>query len=473
MLKLVLALLLILSLCSVSADDEFDAKNTIALTEDNFEKAKGGTWMVMFWAPWCGHCRRVKPYFAEASALGREDVSLGTVDCTADNGKPLCDQLGVSSYPSFRYSIDGSEMMKYEGPRSTDDFVRFVDRLGNHSLHVLQFTSADIEELEKRDDVNVFVFCTEDGKPTEQVTWVSRRGLTYGRSYFGTIPSSTPVCGNRNTGFLINDVGKTEIAPSKGAVEECLEDEVDSVRLKSVLEWVAKHKHLAVDRIDQGTFHHMSVTDKPYLFMLVSKEGEWDDQRPFLNVLRKVVEKPYAETFAFGWLDGIAYGEWVADFIDLSSLPTVLVYHIGDESSFTSEEAKIAVHHAVAQGGDEDGAMQASVEDMIEGIATGRYELTFQGPAGHILGLSQKFFPLILPQLKELRRSAQSDVFFIGLVLIMVVLLVTVVVNFIQIALGGGVEPEPRFANPQGMTRAQQQMLREQLIREAANKKKE
>ena len=306
--------------------------------------------------------------------------------------------------------------MKYEGPRSVDDFVRFVERIGDEKLHVLKFNEADIKVLQARDDVNVFVFCTPDGEPTEQVRWIASRGLTYLRAYFGTHPSDSALCGGQNTAFLINDVGTQEIFPEKGSVDECMGDELDSVRLRSVMEWVIKHKHLAVDRIDQSTFHHLAKDKSPRLLMFISREGEWEDVRPYLKVLREVSQLPIAEDFTFGWLDGVNFLEWVEDLVPAADLPAVIVYCVEDESAYTADSVRIAVQHAVSNREDTDGVMKAAVERFIQDINSGELRPTFNGPAGYVLGPVQRIAPSLLPYLHELRRGAQSDVLFIGLV---------------------------------------------------------
>ncbi|KAJ9473563.1 Protein disulfide isomerase-like 5-1 [Diplonema papillatum] len=465
-----IVLVLLLSVFSpVLCDDAVPESSAVAFTEENFSQTQEGTWMLMFWAPWCAHCRRVKPQFHEAgNHLKEKAPGLGTVDCTAEESKPVCDSLGVSSYPTFKYMVDGSEVMQYDGPRSPDDFVRFMSRLADSSIHVLAFTEADLSELQKRDDVNVFVFCVPPGTgATPQITWIARRGLTFGRSHFGIHPSNTKLCGGRSTAFLLNDMGWTEVTPEKGSAEESLEDDIDSARMRSVLSWVAKRKHLMVDRIDQSTFHHVAKSDKPYLCMFVTKDETWETVRPFLNVLRKVTDKPLAEEFAFGWLDGVSYADWISELVPLDRLPTILIYHMADESSFASEEATIAVHHAVAAGEDSDGAMQAAVEDMLAGVLSGRYQLIFNGPSGYILGAAQRVAPFLLPHLRELRRAAQSDVLFIGMVLVICALLMILIVNFIQLIVFGPSELDPMDPDGRGGSahRPQAQMTQQQLQR--------
>jgi thiol-disulfide isomerase/thioredoxin len=75
MAKASLLLVFIVGLLSqVSCDD------VIALTRSNFdEQTLSGSWMIAFYAPWCGHCKRLEPIwtqFATAAAV-QGDVKVG------------------------------------------------------------------------------------------------------------------------------------------------------------------------------------------------------------------------------------------------------------------------------------------------------------------------------------------------------------------------------------------------------------
>jgi len=81
--------------------------------------------LVMFFAPWCGHCKKMKPSFAEASTiLAKEDVALAQVDATAL--KDLAKEHEVSSYPTLKIFFEGAFAEEYEGGRSTDELVSYM-----------------------------------------------------------------------------------------------------------------------------------------------------------------------------------------------------------------------------------------------------------------------------------------------------------------------------------------------------------
>merc|ERR1711977_735034 len=76
-LLVLLGLSLTLSACVVTAEEEGgdDAFKALELTIDNFDDKVGGADLsgVFFYAPWCGHCKKAKPEWAEAAKMLEED----------------------------------------------------------------------------------------------------------------------------------------------------------------------------------------------------------------------------------------------------------------------------------------------------------------------------------------------------------------------------------------------------------------
>lgn len=57
----------------------------VVLTDSNFDKLvinSGESWIVEFYAPWCGHCKNLEPEWNKLPSLLKGDVKVGKVDAT-------------------------------------------------------------------------------------------------------------------------------------------------------------------------------------------------------------------------------------------------------------------------------------------------------------------------------------------------------------------------------------------------------
>ena len=91
--------------------------------------------LVEFYAPWCGHCKKLAPeYEAAARALRKSKTAatLAAVDCDAH--KSLCDAHGVSGFPAIKAFLAGREKGSslyapetYAGSRDEEGITRFCE----------------------------------------------------------------------------------------------------------------------------------------------------------------------------------------------------------------------------------------------------------------------------------------------------------------------------------------------------------
>ncbi|KAL3786206.1 hypothetical protein ACHAWO_013719 [Cyclotella atomus] len=101
--------------------------SAIELTPDNYEaETAGKSVFLKFFAPWCGHCKKLKPDWDKLMEEFKDSPTqlIADVDCTAD-GKALCDENGVRGYPTLKYG-DPSDLQDYQGGRSLDDLKKFA-----------------------------------------------------------------------------------------------------------------------------------------------------------------------------------------------------------------------------------------------------------------------------------------------------------------------------------------------------------
>eukprot|EP01065_Artemidia_motanka_P037489 TRINITY_DN460_c0_g2_i1.p2 TRINITY_DN460_c0_g2~~TRINITY_DN460_c0_g2_i1.p2 ORF type:complete len:204 (+),score=97.55 TRINITY_DN460_c0_g2_i1:59-670(+) len=102
---------------------------SVTLTEANYESEvvnSGKTAFIKFYAPWCGHCKRMAPAWDKLGAEYKDHakVVIGEVDCTTQ--KSLCSD--VQGFPTIKHGSGGS-LEDYEGGREYDDLAAFAANL--------------------------------------------------------------------------------------------------------------------------------------------------------------------------------------------------------------------------------------------------------------------------------------------------------------------------------------------------------
>ncbi|KAG6704078.1 hypothetical protein I3842_07G118200 [Carya illinoinensis] len=131
-----------LALLAVSALADDDV--VVVLTEENFDKEVGqdSGALVEFYAPWCGHCKKLAPEYERlgTSFKKAKSVLIAKVDC--DDQKNLCSKYGVTGYPTIKWFPKGSlEPKKYEGPRTAEALTEFVNTEGGANVKVASVPS--------------------------------------------------------------------------------------------------------------------------------------------------------------------------------------------------------------------------------------------------------------------------------------------------------------------------------------------
>lgn len=164
---MILSFLLIaaVSMCRAAESD------VLVLTDDDFESKLAAleNTLVMFYAPWCGHCKRLKPEFAQAAELLRDDdppVNLAKVDCT-EGGKETCNKFSVSGYPTLKIFKNGEVSSDYNGPREAIGIAKYMrSQVGPASKELK--TVADYEAFVAKDDVAIVAFLPESDSKLEK-----------------------------------------------------------------------------------------------------------------------------------------------------------------------------------------------------------------------------------------------------------------------------------------------------------------
>ncbi|GLI71386.1 hypothetical protein VaNZ11_016579 [Volvox africanus] len=135
------------------SDGFYGGTDVVTLTADNFRSQvlkSSDLWLVEMYAPWCGHCKALKPAWIAAASELAGKVKIGAVDCTAHQA--VCSEFGVQGYPTIKFfGADKRSPEEYQGGRDSGSIVSFA--LSKYAEQVpppepLELTSQDVFESE-------------------------------------------------------------------------------------------------------------------------------------------------------------------------------------------------------------------------------------------------------------------------------------------------------------------------------------
>ncbi|KAI9906157.1 hypothetical protein PsorP6_013951 [Peronosclerospora sorghi] len=117
-------------LCAFFCLQLVSASNVIVLTTADFEAktqaasgATTGDWLIEFYAPWCGHCKKLEPIYEQVADELKGEVNVAKVDVTynAELGK----RFNIRGFPTVLHFSHG-KVYKFTGKRTLEDLAVFA-----------------------------------------------------------------------------------------------------------------------------------------------------------------------------------------------------------------------------------------------------------------------------------------------------------------------------------------------------------
>ncbi|KAK1418165.1 hypothetical protein QVD17_27304 [Tagetes erecta] len=133
------------------SSEKSEPSASVELNSHNFDelvvKSKD-LWIVEFYAPWCGHCKKLAPEWKKAAKNLQGKVKLGHVNC--DDEKSLMSRYKVQGFPTILvFGADKDSPISYEGARTASAIESFaLVQLETNVAppEVTELTSADVME---------------------------------------------------------------------------------------------------------------------------------------------------------------------------------------------------------------------------------------------------------------------------------------------------------------------------------------
>jgi len=101
------------------------------LDTDNFDRIvldKSKDVLVEFYAPWCGHCKKLAPTWEKLASVYKNEHDVVIANIDAEKYGDVGSKFGVSGFPTLKFfPKDNKEGEAYEGGRELSDFVKFIN----------------------------------------------------------------------------------------------------------------------------------------------------------------------------------------------------------------------------------------------------------------------------------------------------------------------------------------------------------
>jgi len=144
-------------LLSEEVPEDWDQKSVKTLVGKNFNEVVNNpekTTLVMFYAPWCGHCKKLEPMWDE---LGEKYKDLKNVTIAKmDSTKNEIEHFKIRAFPTVKIFLkDVTKSKDYNGERTVDGIIKFIESGGmdGGAVDIDDDTYDDEEETTGHDEL--------------------------------------------------------------------------------------------------------------------------------------------------------------------------------------------------------------------------------------------------------------------------------------------------------------------------------
>lgn len=298
--KFILALLVAvlamfqLTSCADEAGYE-DSKYVKVLTADNLESflEENDNTLVEFYAPWCGHCKHLKPVYEKAAkAVSEKNIPVVFAALDASGGDKRLEKYGIRGFPTIKFFKKGAnEPAEYEGDRSSEAFVSYAEKM----------TSPPTTPLTTEDEINslvndkkvVVVGYFSDKESAEYKAFYEAAGVLFDNTVVEVTGDAVKTLGAKDNSIEVRIEGEETTA---------FDGKFDASTIK---EWVATSAVPALSELNQSVFMKRVRPSSLGSHVLFVKEGD-EESNKAKEALQTVARK-YKGKANFFYIDGVAY----------------------------------------------------------------------------------------------------------------------------------------------------------------------
>ncbi|MEE6464615.1 hypothetical protein FKM82_006302 [Ascaphus truei] len=289
--------------------------------DDSFkDNRKDDVWLVDFYAPWCGHCKKLEPVWSEVGMEMRNSgspVKVGKMDATVHSS--IASEFGVRGFPTIKL-LKGEMAYNYRGPRTKEDIIEFANRVAGPLIRQLP-SQQMFDHVQKRHSV-LFVYVGVESTLKEKFIEVASELIVY--TYF--FSASEEVLPKYVT---LNEVPAVLVFKDSTYF---VYDEYEDGDLSS---WVNKERFEGYLHVDGFTLYELGDTGKLVAVAVIDERNNSAEHTRLKSIVQEVAKEyrdHFHRDFQFGHMDGSDYINSLL--MDEVNVPTIVVLNTSNQQYF-------------------------------------------------------------------------------------------------------------------------------------------
>ncbi|KAI0706903.1 thioredoxin-like protein [Cerioporus squamosus] len=299
----------------------------LSLNEKNFQQTVDkGHVFVKFFAPWCGHCKKLAPFWTQLGSAMRNKLNIAEVDCESHSA--LCKQEGITGYPMlYYYGGKGAGKTEYTGGRKLEQLKAFADKVSGPGVQELKYGELETRVAEQP-VLYLFLHSPSDKALFKQV--IEASNVLFGSpSLYTSTSSSFYDHFNIQPGTAAILALKDHDPTAPAAVYTISKPLSTQTEKQKLVDWFIRNRLPGAVELDSDNFQDvMNAPHKP-LVVITATSGKDKEQiaREVTNLARKWRDAKEQAPVVFTWMDADKWGSWLKSMygIKANMLPRAVV----------------------------------------------------------------------------------------------------------------------------------------------------
>ncbi|XP_006612399.1 protein disulfide-isomerase TMX3 isoform X1 [Apis dorsata] len=275
------------------------ASRVLELSDRFLDIHKDGQWLVMMYAPWCAHCKRLEPIWAHvAQYLHATSIRVGRVDCTRFTN--VAHAFKVKGFPTIIF-LKGEQEFIYNGDRTRDEIVKFALRVSGPPVQGITKTQS-FDTIKKEHDI-YFLYVGERSGPLWEFYHKTANVFQPHAFFYQSHPN------------IVSKHAPVENIPALFVYKENIHynfsdhniDDIEKLN-ETMYKWINAERFPTFPKVTRGNINQLFLTNKN-LVLAVVEENQLEKiplhMARFKDMVESIIKnkrEKYHDYFQFGWI---------------------------------------------------------------------------------------------------------------------------------------------------------------------------